>query len=208
MKIGLIPDGNRRWASKNNLSKRRGHEEGAKNLEMFLREILTNNEIDYIVIYALSHDNYEGRSNEEINNILDLESMKFLELLNSKKIYENEVRVTFTGDFENFNGKIQETIDKLVEKTMNHDKKVLNFLFNYDTTKIYEYDYTGFKIPDIDFLIRTGCKDKGIKLSGFLPYQCRYSELYFEEKYFPETNINDLKKWIHHFSKRNRTFGR
>lgn len=224
--IGIIMDGNRRWAKENNLSTKEGHKAGSKNLET-IAKFCNKIGIKYLTVYAFSTENWK-RTKEEVSALMFILKANLDSMLRKADLENIKIRVI--GEKENVPKDIQTRIDKLVEKTKNNTGLVLNIAFNYGGRKeivhaakilaekvkngemkvdditedsISNNIYTANQ-PDPDLLIRTS---KELRVSGFLPWQCTYSEFYFSEKFWPAFTEDDLLESIKVYQKRNRRFG-
>lgn len=224
--IGIIMDGNRRWAKENNLSTKEGHKAGSKNLET-IAKFCNKIGVKYLTVYAFSTENWK-RTKEEVSALMFILKANLDSMLRKADLENIKIRVI--GEKENVPKDIQAKINKLVEKTKNNTGLVLNIAFNYGGRKeivhavkvlaekvkngemsidditedsISNNIYTANQ-PDPDLLIRTS---KELRVSGFLPWQCTYSEFYFSEKYWPAFTEEDLLESIKVYQKRNRRFG-
>lgn len=226
--IALIPDGNRRWAESRNLESWEGHEEGAKVAEKFLGWCL-----DYgmrtVSVYALSKENLEGRSEEEINHLYRILANELRKFADDKKVHEHNVCIKVLGDIENLPMEVKDAADYAMEKTKNYSKHTLNVLLHYsgrfeilEATKKLAKDIADKKInpeeltentfkdylfvngSDPDLVIRTAEK----RISNFVLWQIAYSELFFTEKYWPDFTKEDFNNILLEFFERERKFGR
>jgi tritrans,polycis-undecaprenyl-diphosphate synthase [geranylgeranyl-diphosphate specific] len=225
--IGIIMDGNRRFAKRLNCSPSKGHKWGA---EKFAKLITWAKELDIkkITTYTLSIQNF-NRPKKEFDYLMDLFRKEFDKLKDDKRIYENEIKIKVIGRKHMLPVDIQEKIKNIEEKTKNHKKYEINFALAYgakeeiiDTTKkiaekiknkeidieditedlfkenLYMYD-------EPDLIIRTGGDNR---TSNFLMFQSAYSEWFFLEKMWPEFEKEDLISVIDEFKNRGRRFGR
>ena len=224
--IGIIMDGNRRWAKENNLSTKEGHKAGAKNLETIAR-FCNNIGIKYLTVYAFSIENWK-RTKEEVSALMFILKANLDAML--RKMDLENIKIRVIGEKENIPSDIQAKIDKLVEKTEDNTGLILNIAFNYggrreivhaakvlaekvkngeidvnDITEdsISENIYTAGQ-PDPDLIIRTS---KELRISGFLPWQSTYSEFYFPETFWPAFSEENLIEAIKVYQHRNRRFG-
>src|SRR3989344_5657014 len=195
--IAIIPDGNRRWAKSKRFSllntyKTAGSYEKAKKLGEYAKKC----GVKYISIWAFSTENWKrdknrfahiGNQNKIPKTILD--KIKKLE-----KKTRNFKEFTFILCL-NYGGR--DEIIRAVNKAIKNKKKVNEKSFK----KILDTK----EIPDPDLIIRTGGEKR---LSGFMPFQSMYSELYFIDKLFPDFSNSDLKKAIDSFNKRKRNYGK
>jgi len=202
MIVGIIPDGNRRWARKNGIDVREGHRRGAKVMEKFLKYCSRRNDVSEVVIYALSEDNLVKRSKEELDNLFNIYKTYFNKLKNQKI----KVRVLWTTD--RLPKSFVDLCLKIMRETINFTKGCVTLLLGWSAqneilkhfvkTKKLLYD------KSIDLLIRTG---NVFRISDFLSYQIAYAELVFEKKMFPECNEKDFERWFKEFYRRKRRFG-
>ncbi len=224
--IGIIMDGNRRWAKENNLSTKEGHKAGAKNLET-IAKFCNNIGIKYLTVYAFSTENWK-RTKEEVSALMFILKANLDSML--RKMDLENIKIRVIGEKENIPPDIQTKIDKLVEKTKNNTGLTLNIAFNYggrreivhatkvlaekvkngemdinDITEdsISESIYTAGQ-PDPDLIIRTS---KELRISGFLTWQSTYSEFYFPETFWPAFSEDNLIEAIKAYQHRNRRFG-
>ncbi len=219
--IGIIMDGNGRWAKKRGMPRSMGHKKGAdvfKGITRYCRDI----GVKYLTVYAFSTENWK-RSNEEVSGIMDL----LREYLKDVKNYtKDNIRVKFIGDRSALDSDIVALMEETEHDSVNFDAMTLNIALNYggtpeivnavksivndgvsvdniDAALIKSYLYTKDD-PDPDLIIRTGGE---YRLSNFLTYQSAYSELYFTDVLWPDFKNEDIDKAVLAFSKRNRRFG-
>ena len=223
--VGIIMDGNGRWAKKRGLARSLGHKQGAENLEKLLMYIY-NLGIKYVSIYAFSTENFK-RSDEEFNYLMNL----FIQYFNGKQdvFVKNGLKILFSGKKDNLREDVVDGINKLEEVTSSLDKGVLNICLNYggraeivDAIKRIHEDINNKKIkiddvneelvshymyqdlPDLDFVIRTSGEQR---ISNFMLWQSSYAEYYFPLTLFPDFDEKEFDKAIEAFNKRNRRFG-
>lgn len=223
--VGIIMDGNGRWATKRGLSRSVGHKAGADNIKKLCLHAADVG-VKYLSLYAFSTENFK-RSAEEVNFLMDL----FIKVFTTEfKVFEeNNVKVLFSGRREPLSKKVLETMDEIVERTKNNTALVLNICLNYggqseiaDTTKkicqMYKDGLIKLEditpefiqhnlyqdLPPLDFVIRTSGE---LRTSNFMPYQSSYAEYYFPKILFPDFDNVEFDKAIEEFNKRNRRFG-
>jgi len=219
--IGIIMDGNGRWATKKGLSRSKGHLEGSKTLEKLA---LHANKIGvkYLSVYAFSTDNFK-RDINEVNYLMNLFVKNFTKKLNV--FLKNNVKVLFSGRKEPLRSDVLETMDNLSKKTENNTGTIFNICLNYggqeeiidcfkklvrdkvnfDDLKredLYKYMYQD--LPPIDLVIRTSGE---YRISNFMLYQSSYAEYYFPKILFPDFNENCLDEAILDYNRRDRRFG-
>lgn len=223
--VGIIMDGNGRWATKRGLKRSLGHKAGAENLEKLLDHIY-NLGIKYVSIYAFSTENFK-REKSEVDYLMDL----FVKMFTAKKkiFIKNELKVLFSGRRDNLRDDVREGIIKLEEVTKDFKRGVLNICLNYggryeiiDMTKkiaglvkedkldiesidedlVNKYMYQ--ELPPLDFVIRTSGEQR---ISNFMLWQASYAEYYFPETLFPDFNVDEFDKAIDEYNNRHRRFG-
>ena len=223
--VGIIMDGNGRWAILHNKKRSAGHREGAKTLENLILHTKKRG-IKYLSVYAFSTDNFK-RSKEEVNYLMDLLIYYFNHKLVS--LVKEGVKVVISGRKDNLREDVIKAIYSIEEKTKNNDLCIVNICLNYGgqeeivdaTLKIIDdinnnklkreelnketyYKYLYNNLPPLDLLIRTG---KEQRLSNFMLYQVSYAELYFVDTYFPDFDEHEYDKAIDYYSQRDRRFG-
>ncbi len=223
--VGIIMDGNGRWAKMRGKKRSFGHLEGSKTLENIALYAIECG-IQVLSVYAFSTDNFK-RSKEEVDYLMNL----FITMFNKKmqKIKDNDIKVIFSGRREPLREDVLASIDKIVEETKNNKRGILNICLNYGgqeeivdaTKKIVElvnngelnigdidknsfYKYLYNDLPPLDLLIRTSGE---YRLSNFMPYQSTYSEFYFTDTLFPDFNSQEFDRAIDSYNKRDRRFG-
>lgn len=223
--VGIIMDGNGRWAKMKGKKRSFGHLEGSKTLENIALYAIECG-IQVLSVYAFSTDNFK-RSKEEVDYLMNL----FITMFNKKmkKIKDNDIKVIFSGRREPLREDVLASMDKIVEETKNNKRGILNICLNYGgqeeivdaTKKIVElvnngelnindidknsfYKYLYNDLPPLDLLIRTSGE---YRLSNFMPYQSTYSEFYFTNTLFPDFNNQEFDKAIENYNKRDRRFG-
>lgn len=224
--IAIIMDGNRRWARKQGKSASFGHKEGAKTLEKIVRYAKKVG-IKYITVYAFSTENWK-RTKEEVSTLMNL-FLSYLEYYSKKADSEN-IKVKIIGNRQGLSEKMQDLIERCMERTKNNTAITFNIALNYggrdelvsaikkisekvknNEIKIEDINeqmvsdnlYTAGQ-PDPDLLIRTSGEER---LSNFLPWQSVYTEFLFVDKNWPDFEEKDLDEAIRVYQKRNRKFG-
>ncbi|HII94329.1 MAG TPA: di-trans,poly-cis-decaprenylcistransferase [Candidatus Methanofastidiosum sp.] len=227
--IGLIMDGNRRYAASKGIPTYLGHEMGMKKAEELL-EWANEIGIKIVTLYAFSTENFK-RDSEEVNYIMSMLERKFKEASTNKKIIENKVRVKAIGNIAMLPENVKQAIKEGESATERHDNMTLNICVAYggrmeiieaikrildscnggaidpeeiDTKLLSENLFTK-GLPDPDIVIRTGGE---VRLSNFLLFQSAYAELFFLNVYFPLIRKIDFLRIIRDFQRRNRRFGR
>lgn len=223
--VGIIMDGNGRWATSQGKTRTMGHKKAVENLKELCIH-MADVGIKYCSLYAFSTENFK-RDEKEVQFLMDLFINTFHREFDFLK--KKNVRVLFSGRKENLPKKVLEAMDKIVFETSNNDSMVLNICLNYgshaeivDTTKKICKMYKDGEIsleeitedfiqknlyqdlPPLDFVIRTSGE---LRLSNFMMFQASYAEFYFPKVYFPDFNNEEFDKAIFEFCKRNRRFG-
>ena len=221
--IGIIMDGNRRWAAKKGVSAVDGHEAGVRALEKIVDRCLELG-VKTLTIYALSTENWRKRARKEVEGIFGL----LLRMVAEKKqeYRRKGVRLAVLGNFQAFPRKVVRGIDEMLNIVKKHERLKVNVALNYGgrdeilraVKKIVEEDVPARKInektlsrylytngeADPDLLIRTGGEKR---LSNFLLWQLSYAELYFTQTLWPDFSPRKLDKAILEYQRRNRRYG-
>ena len=223
--IGIIMDGNGRWAKKRFLPRAMGHRQGAQALDKLTKEA-EGLGVEYITVYAFSTENWK-RSKDEVDSIMGLLREYINRFFNDKK---SILKIRSAGDLTALSPDLQADIEKLKEQSKDRPGMTLTIAINYGgrdeirraVTKIAEdvkagkiqpedindqmisdnLDTTG--IPDPELIIRTSGE---FRTSNFLMWQSAYSEYYITDKLWPDFNVEDLKDAIKAYQTRDRRFG-
>lgn len=221
--IGIIMDGNRRWAVKRGLSAIQGHEAGVKALAKIVDHCLDLG-VDTLTIYALSTENWRKRAKKEVEGIFNLLT-KLVE--EKKEEYKKKgVKLAVLGDFQAFPRKVVRAIEEMLKIVKTHERLKVNVALNYGgrdeilraVKRIVKEEIPSEKIDektfgqflwtngeaDPDLIIRTGGE---MRLSNFLLWQMSYSELYFTDTLWPNFTPAKLDKAIIEYQRRTRRFG-
>ena len=216
--VAIIMDGNGRWGLKYKNSRNAGHRAGLNTVEKIIKETIKNN-IKFLTLYAFSTENWK-RPKKEINflfNLLENFLKEKIEDLNKKKI-----KLKIIGK-KNFSIKLNNLLTLSEKKTSKNKRLQINLALNYGSKaelinsfkelvrnkelinekNINKYLETR-DTPDPDILIRTGNTKR---LSNFLLWQMAYSEIFFEEKLWPDFNEKDYFKIIKKYKSIKRNFG-
>lgn len=223
--VGIIMDGNGRWAKKRNKSRSYGHKCGFENLRKLTKHIFKKN-IKYLSIFAFSTENFK-RSKEEVDYIMNLFLTAFKKF--QKELNKEGVKIIFSGREKPFSDEVIEEMKRIEKNTENNTNATLNVCFNYggraeivDASKKIAKDVMDKKLdvesideeifskylyqdlPPMDLLIRTG---GDFRISNFMLYNLAYAELYFTDLYFPDFDEKEFDKALDSFSNRDRRFG-
>ena len=217
--VGIIMDGNGRWAKERGLNRSKGHEAGYKTLKTTAKYILDSG-VKVLSVFAFSTENF-NRPKEEVDFLMNLFIKGFKK--DSAFFNKENIKVVFSGRKEPLKKDVIETMEYLSESTKNNTKGILNICLNYggrseivdavnhiikdnlkevDEEVINNYLYN--KLPDIDLLIRTSGE---VIISNFMLWQLSYAELYFPKCYFPDFNQEEFDKALLEYTKRDRRFG-
>jgi undecaprenyl diphosphate synthase len=224
--IGVIMDGNGRWAKKRAMPRSAGHKAGAEALKKIITEA-NNLGVKYITVYAFSTENWK-RPKDEVDYLMSL----LLDYLrNAEKTLSGEnVVIRAIGSRQGLTEEICTQIDKTENFTKNNTGIVMNIALNYggreelvnavknisaevqkgnmsiddiDDKTVADYLYTKNQ-PDVDLLIRTSGEQR---LSNFMLWQVSYAEMWFTDKLWPDFKPKDLHNAILDFQNRGRRFG-
>lgn len=223
--LGIIMDGNRRWATERGLPTLEGHRQGAKKIKKVLRWC-SERGIKFLSVFAFSTENWQ-RTPEEVNYLMALIG-RFLAGY-TKEFRREGGRIRISGRMEGLSASLVKKIREAEEFTKDNTKITLNALLNYggraemvdavkkiiregvpeeeiNEQKLSEFLYSP-DIPDLDLIIRTGGEQR---TSGFLTWhwQSVYSELYSCQKYWPDFTEEDLDLALADFARRQRRFGK
>lgn len=224
--IGIIMDGNGRWAKKKRLPRVLGHQQGAKTLDKLLNDARGLG-VEHITVYAFSTENWK-RAEDEVSGIMGI----LREYINKyfRDYANSDFRVDSVGDLTALSEDLQRDIAKLKEVSKDRTGIHLTIAMNYGSRdeirravqkiaqevkdgKLEVSDITEDLIsnhldsagtPDPELIIRTSGE---LRTSNFLLWQSAYSEYYITEKLWPDFNIEDLKDAIKAYQSRDRRFG-
>jgi undecaprenyl diphosphate synthase len=219
--IGIIMDGNGRWAKQRGLIRSAGHREGL-NAAKAIVKAASDMGMRNLSLYVFSTENWK-RTEEEVSFLMVL-IKSYL-----KKEYQfykdNSIRVVHSGDISRLPDDIQKEINTVTEQTSHFTGLTVNLLINYGgqdeivravnshieenpgkaiTSEEINTLLDNPDLPAVDLLIRTGGEKR---ISNFLIWQTAYSELYFSDKLWPEWTGEDLQEAVDSFSNRDRRFG-
>jgi undecaprenyl diphosphate synthase len=221
--IGIIMDGNGRWAQSRGLPRLAGHQAGVDNIRRILESCVQFG-VKVLTIYAFSTENWH-RPPEEVSGLMRLLGLTIQRQLND--LHKNGVRILHSGRMDGISQQLQKQIRHALEVTQNNDRILLNVAFNYGgraeildalrriladgvksddlTEEVFsKYLYTS-NLPDPDLIIRTGGE---WRLSNFLIWQAAYAEYYTTPTYWPDFDEGELYKALYEYNQRERRFGR
>ena len=218
--VGIIMDGNGRWAKQRGKPRSYGHKKGADVIDEVVTACFERG-ADAVSLYAFSTENWV-RPKEEVDAIFGLLGI----LIDKKlaKLIKREVKLIISGDISSLPEGLRKKCANAVQKSGKFKGKVLNVALNYGSraeitravnvalgsgrTEITEEDisaglYTA-GLPDIDLVIRTSGE---MRLSNFFLWQCAYAEFYFTDVLWPDFHKEELDKAFEWYSHRKRRFG-
>lgn len=224
--IGIIMDGNGRWAKKRGLPRSIGHTYGAKTFKKMTR-VISRRGVKYLTLYAFSTENWK-RPLEEVNALMKIFRQYLVDSLTNFR--EDDIKVVFIGDRSAFPADIIDLINETEAVAKDRQGMQLNIAMNYGgraeivqavqrlceevkagrlsldaltEQSLSEHLYTA-GIPDPDLIIRTGGEHR---LSNFMLYQAAYAEFYSTDTLWPDFDEADLEEAIQVFNRRSRRFG-
>lgn len=220
--VGVIMDGNGRWARQRGLPRIAGHRAGTENLRRVLRAAAEFG-IECLTIYAFSTENW-GRPEREVRGLLSI----FRRVIDQEvpKLHEEGVRLCHLGRIDGIPPDLRDRVREAIELTRDNDRLVVNVAFNYggraeivdavreiiadgvpyervDEQLISSYLYTAEQ-PDPDLIIRTSGE---MRLSNFLVWQAAYAEFYTTPTLWPDFGRDELYAALKDFDRRERRFG-
>lgn len=220
--IGIIVDGNRRWAKEHGLLSFEGHAAGLAKAKEIVPHAFSRG-VETIILYAFSTENW-NRSQEEIEYLMHLFGGALIREL--EEFSRENTRIRFIGDLARLPEKLRTSIKKVEEETSSFDSKktlvlaisyggrteilsAVNQLLNEGKKNVREEDISeavwGAGIQDPDLIIRTGGEKR---LSNFLPWQSVYSELFFTDTKWPDFKKEEFDTILAEFSIRERRHGK
>lgn len=228
--VGIIMDGNGRWAKAHGVPRVMGHNAGMQSMKKIV--IATSDMgIKYLTVYAFSTENWK-RSTEEVSGIFNL----IVKYVNSEleELDENNVHINIFGQYDMLPQASIDAINRMVGRLEKNDGLIFNIALNYGgrdeilrsvkqlcaecineerdpagltEDDISRYLWSGsahFDVPDPDLIIRTSGEER---MSNFLTWQAAYSELMFTDTLWPDFTPDEYKKMINSFASRDRRFG-
>ncbi len=216
--IGIIMDGNRRWAKEKKKKTIEGHLAGANRI-ISLAKYIFDKGVKYLSIYAFSTENF-NRSAEEVSYLMGLIIKFFNERVN--ELHDYNIKIVVSGLRDNLSKEALKCIDNVVDLTKDNTGGVLNVCLNYGgrreivdaVNKIKEANvniteetfgkYLYNDLPDLDYVIRTSGEER---ISNFMLWQISYAEFYFPKVYFPDFDEKEFDKALEIYNNRNRRFG-
>jgi undecaprenyl diphosphate synthase len=220
--LGIIMDGNGRWARQRGLPRLAGHRAGTENIRRVLTGCVEFG-VKVLTIYAFSTENWK-RPDEEVKGLMSI----FARVIDRElqELHREGVQLRHVGRMEGISDSLRAKVRRAIDLTKNNDRIILNVAFNYggraeivdalkriirdgvqaeDVTEelIGSYLYTT-DCPDPDLIIRTSGE---FRTSNFLLWQAAYAEYYVTPTYWPDFDKEELYKALSTFSQRDRRFG-
>lgn len=221
--VAIIMDGNRRWAKQRGLEPVKGHEAAVKNAIEPIITYLADHKVPFVTFWAFSTENWK-RDEAEIKAIFDIFRMGLNTL--AIKLIQKGARFRLLGDINKFPKDIAQKTLELITNSKKNNTITTTFALNYGgrdeilravkkivkdkikpediTEEVINSHLDTAGIPDPDLIIRTGGEKR---LSGYLPWQSVYAELYFTPVLFPDFDTKQLALALNEFSQRDRRFG-
>jgi len=220
--VAFIVDGNRRWAKKHGLPELSGHRKAADEILRNLVYHAKDRGIKHITFWLFSTENWK-RGTQFYNPLFTLIENKILQE-NLKKYLQDGIRLNLIGDLSKLPKGLRKKLQNLEEKSKQNKKVTVSFALNYggrdeiiraikkipvsEIKKLTKEKFSQYldtaDLPDPDLIVRTGARKR---LSGFLPWQSEYSELYLTDRLFPDFTIKEFDKALEDFALRERRYG-
>lgn len=221
--LGIILDGNRRWAKAKGLPTLQGHRRGYDSVKT-ISQAAFDRGVKYFTAFVFSTENW-NRSEEEVTYLMDL--LAWVATTEVNEMHKKNIRVRFIGRPNGLSAKILKAIKAAEAKTAKNTAGTLGLCLNYGgqqeiadaaaamirdgvaaeevtPEKFAQYIYAP-DIPQLDLLVRTSGEQR---LSGFMLYRSSYAEIKFIDKYWPDFNEADLEAILADFASRQRRFGK
>jgi undecaprenyl diphosphate synthase len=220
--LGLIMDGNRRWAKEKGLRPFEGHRRGYLRLKRIAEAAFDRN-VHYVSAFVFSTENW-NRSKEEVAYLMDL--LYWVSTVELNKLNKRNIKIVFVGTKNGLSRKILDAIKVGEEKTVNNTGGTLVLCLNYGgqqelsdafanlirqgitadqvTPEIINKNLYDPSLPPLDLIIRTSGEQR---LSGFMLWSAAYAELKFVLKYWPAFTVADLEEALQDYAQRHRRFG-
>lgn len=223
--LAIIPDGNRRWARTHRLSILNGYDVGVKKFISF-SEWCMQYGINNVAVWAFSTENFRRKSSET-RTLFGIYERVANDRSIIKRLHKNQARFRVVGNKELLPDDLKRSLTKLEDETKNYKERVINMLIGYGgrddiihavknavknvkdaalvNEELIERYLISSAVPEIDLVIRTSGEKR---LSGFMPWQTEYSELYFSKKLWPDFTKRDLQTALADYKRRQRRFGK
>jgi undecaprenyl diphosphate synthase len=224
--VAIIPDGNRRWAAERSLPIELGHAKGLLEVMPDLVERLSEAGVHTITVWGFSTENW-SRQSSEVSHLMKI-CAEFLRNRLHAIAMRHGARLVHLGRKDRINSDVRNAIESVAEATANNREHIYNLAFDYggrdelirasermlaaarngesgEKLSIYDcLDTQGQPHPEPDLVVRSSGEHR---MSGFMPWQAAYSEIFFVERYFPDFNFALLEDLAEQFLTRKRRFG-
>jgi undecaprenyl diphosphate synthase len=220
--VGIIVDGNRRWAKKHGIPGYEGHLAGHNVLLEILPEFHKAG-VEYVTLYLFSTENW-NRSKDEVSRLMAIIMKVFTD--DMKIFHADELRLRVLGEETNLSKKVLATLRRAEEETAHYTKGTVSICFNYGgqreiTDAVKKIVQSGVKpedvteeliaknlyapdVPPMDMMVRTSGEQR---ISNFMLWRAAYSELFFMKKMWPDMTKDDVTAILKEYSRRQRRFG-
>lgn len=220
--VGIVLDGNRRWAKENGLATLKGHRKGMDVLKDVSLHAFERG-VKYLSAYIFSTENWQ-RAEEEVNYLMELTVRAVEKYLD--EYHERGIKIIILGRRDGIRDNVLGAITRAEEKTRENAGGTLALCFNYGgkeeivdavkqivssglgadeiTSDVIADNLYSPEVPDVDLLIRTSGE---VRTSGFMLYRAAYAELRFVDTLWPQFTVNDFNDALDDFTKRERRYG-
>ena len=218
--LGVICDGNRRWAKEKGLPTLKGHEKGLSIIEEMV-DAADKAGIPFISFYVFSTENW-NRTAEEVSYLMKLIEVKVMGL--AKKMKARNGKMVILGSKKKVDPKLMTMLEKAEKLTEDCTGITVGICFNYGgeleiaeaatiasevdgeiTTETKRKHLYHPEIPDLDMIVRTSGEER---ISGFMLWRASYAEFFFMKKYFPDIVPEDMDLIVKEYENRHRRFGK
>lgn len=220
--LGIILDGNRRWAKESGLNSLMGHRRGLNNLEKISQAAFKKG-IKVVTVFAFSIENWK-REEKEVSYLIKL--FKTFVKKETNKLQSQGIKIKFFGRLSDFDKELRDDMKRVEKESQNNKLRQLNICLSYSgrdevvravnkiikkqpgqeiSEQLINDNLDSRGISDPDLIIRTSGEQR---LSGFLTWQSSYSEFYFSQKYWPDFAVKDLEIALADYAQRKRRFGK
>jgi undecaprenyl diphosphate synthase len=221
--VGIIMDGNGRWAKERGLPRAEGHRRGTENAKVVVKAAIDQG-LSCLSLYVFSTENWK-RAADEVGFLMGLIKQHLSAEFDFYR--QNRIRVVHSGESAGLPADVVAEIRKVERDTAAFDRFTVNLAINYGgrdeiaravrkaarsaaasgaaiDEKAISAAMDHPELPDPDLIVRTSGE---MRLSNFLLWESAYSELYFSEKYWPDFGPEDLAEALRHYAQRDRRFG-
>src|SRR3954467_11911185 len=221
--VGIIMDGNGRWANARGMPRTTGHRAGVRTARTIVEAATRSTTVGTLTLYAFSSDNW-SRPTPEVGALMRL--LRRSLLTESKRCLENGVRLSIIGRRDRLPASLVVAIQEAEAMTSHGRNLHLRVAIDYSAREsimqaathaggeqltrerfarlLAQVNHDPFPIPDVDLLIRSGGEQR---LSDFLLWECAYAEFYFTRRMWPEFTEDEFLKALNEFELRERRFG-